>query len=182
MNISSVNTCSLLRYVHLAFSLVLSGCAAEEAPCSEFPEPPETLHYAAASDVWHGDVTFTTEERALIEQGAAFLSAHTKQGAIQIVWDAPHAAYSDETCPVMHIVRQARGAKVGGRASTTCMHLDEKPEWVENDQWAGMVSHEWGHTRRLKHHNGTGLLQPINPPLLWTEEDQSACVAAGSCD
>ncbi len=123
---------------------------------------------------FHGDVTFTVEERAEIERGAAFLSAHTSGEEISIVWDAPH---KESGCDPGTI---ARSQGVGAATiAGNCIVIGIEPNPLMNT--AAVAAHEFGHWYGLRH-SSRGLMQPWNIATLeWTEEDEASCVAAGRC-
>lgn len=123
----------------------------------------------------HGDVTFTAEERASVERGAAFISARTPdEGAVVVLWDAPHV---DGPCEGDTIQRSAGGT--GGVTSESCivLGLQDPHGTLALD---ALAAHELGHWRGMGHVI-RGLMQPLDMPLAWSDEDQAECLSRGAC-
>ncbi len=131
---------------------------------------------ATPIDEWHGDVTFSEEQRAAIERGNSFLAKRLNVRPYGIVWDAPHV--DDSTpCPYATICKRGRIESppscagkdgCGGRGS---VQID--PDASPNvDSLAAMAGHEFGHERGLRHHEGPGLMNPTVPLFpMWAEGD-----------
>lgn len=122
----------------------------------------------------HGDVTFTPEERAAIERGAAFLSAHANTNAFPIgpiVWDAPHTW--PESCAEETIQRSAKGdGAITHPFGARCIALGVGPKAPSLD---ALAAHEFGHWIGMEHVS-RGLMQPFGMSLEWSDEDQAECV------
>jgi hypothetical protein len=121
---------------------------------------------------WHGDVTFTPEERASIEGGAAFLSAHTDR-EIVIVWDAPHL---DGSCRTGTIQRRSDPGAATDRING-CIYIGTQAR--EAAYMARLAAHEMAHWRGMNH-VANGLMMPVarSSDLEWTEEDEAEYVRA----
>ena len=122
----------------------------------------------------HGDVTFTLEERAADERGAAFLSSHAGADAIAIVWDAPHMSMQD--CETLTIVRGDGNTCAGTSYGLGCIVLSPR----DGCDLDGLSAHEFGHYRRLGHIDH-GLMQEFDPVITWSDDDQAECIRANAC-
>lgn len=133
----------LLGFVILSLT---SGCANESPP-------------------WHGDETFTPEERAQIETGLAFVSSRVDDHTPRIIWDAPHA---EGPCPVATVCRREELPGFTGFYSPAPA-IDLVPVSCLDVN----AAHEFGHWYGYRDHDGPGVMNPKNPKpeLVWTEED-----------
>ena len=128
-----------------------------------------------AGDVFHGDVTFTLEERHSIEHANLWLAATLEEAPFEIVWDLPHPVDGVEVDISVASIRRGRapsqasnveGWTQGERAVSIRVSADHQ-------RLETVTAHELGHCRGLKHHNGPGLMNPHGESKLeWTIWDE----------
>ncbi len=136
----------------------------------------------------HGDVTFTANERDAIEQGNAWIADRVGRSAYPIVWDLPHPSDANDATK-LSIVRGLSPAHfaLGVGFESGDRHIEIDPSNAGENEVAIVAAHEVGHMFGLGHHDGPGIMNPtgngeIAGSLVWTTEDQAACVRDGGCD
>lgn len=127
----------------------------------------------------HGDVTFTAEERAEIEEADVWLASKVGGAPLGIVWDMPHGEGDDRS------VR--RGASPGARgglghyqSADRSITIDADRVAVEGDMRV-VAAHELAHLRGIDHHGHDGLMSQGPGALVWTTADEDVCRASGVC-
>ncbi len=115
----------------------------------------------------HGDVTFTAEERVLVEDAQTYMTERMGVPPRAIVWDAEHVG--GDAAPPWEIQRRdgcwglsGRGMALGAGCLVTS------------------ARHEWGHWHGLHHHSGEGVMA-VRGGEAWTGDDAASCVADGYC-
>ncbi len=131
--------------------------------------------------VWHGDVSFTDEERQAIEAGAAFVAEQTGQEPLAIVWDLPpgdeapnRSIRSGHTLPNTNAMRLGHLIRID-----TAQFVG--PERI--GQLAAVTAHEVGHEYGLEHHAGLGIMSEggCGGTLTWSAGDVAGCIRDGVC-
>jgi hypothetical protein len=125
----------------------------------------------------HGDVTFTAEERAKIEEGNRWLADALHEEPIDIVWDLEHPS-DDVQWPRARIIR--RGVPFCGAADIGCafvLNVSLDPAALTTS----LAAHEFGHYRGMRHVTEPGIMNHTIGPLIWTHADQCECQRAGVC-
>jgi hypothetical protein len=153
----------------LAFATLVVGCM---LPAQE-EHPPDTI-------VWHGDVTFTAEERTLVETGANWLKDYVRPRHA-IVWDAPHPAETEECTPGT-IARRTKSIGAVCYCSyfdnRTCISLGVADGYLLD----ALAAHELTHASGVLDHAPHGLLmRPYNPVRDWSDSDQALCEKYWAC-
>lgn len=156
-----------MRLVVLAVVLGVAGCGGGETRTS-----------------FRGDVTFTTDERAAIERGDAFLGTSVGGVPFGVVWDLPHGAVDERTIMRGSTTRNF-GLTVNGR-----IEIDADRADGDLEELATLSAHELGHVRGLPHnaHDGRGVMCGFDKDgdscdfrLVWTDADMADCLAAHVC-
>lgn len=130
---------------------------------------------------FHGDVTFTAEERAAIERGDAWLAAQIDADPLGIVWDLPHPDRIEDA-PAYAIVR-AR-PRIGVGEYDGALHVLLNPESVNIPGLELLTAHELGHYRGMGHHDSCGVMTDggIRDELpQWTPADLAECRRVRLC-
>lgn len=129
----------------------------------------------------HGDVTFTSEERAAIEGAAAFMAERTGNEAPAIVWDARHVGPTD-ACERETIVRRERMVGLDGMmvGKEGCLYLNAA---LDPDRFQAVAAHELGHWFGVGHHDELGIMNVnVSATMRWTDADERVCHRAkGRC-
>jgi hypothetical protein len=121
---------------------------------------------------FHGDVSFTAEERESVERGNAFLAQHVGQEPFAIVWDGD----GTESLAI------SKGVRVGLAGHNDGTGRIQIGEGMASVRLSAVVAHELGHERGLSHHNGAGLMGiDGTDSLVWTADDQASCELDGIC-
>jgi len=154
----------------MRLALLVALCAIEVG-CSLSPQEP----------TFHGDVTFTREERAAIERGDVWLAVHAGRDPLGIVWDLPHYDRVEDA-PAYSIVRARPRIGVGEYDGQLRVTLN--PSAVNLDGLELLTAHELGHYRGMGHHDACGLMADgaIRDQLpSWTPADDAECRRVGLC-
>lgn len=151
-------------------ALALVGCVAVEC-----------LVGCAPDHTWHGDTSFTLEERAAIETANEWLASRLGDDAYAIVWDLPPG----DEAPAYSI----RNGRVPAPFMATREHhrirIDTSmfsPGPYRIGALTQVTAHEFGHERGMEHHEGEGLMNPIEDTALhWTSLDEDECKRVSAC-
>lgn len=149
----------------------LVALGAIEMGCALSPKEPR----------FHGDVTFTAEERAAIERGDAWLAAQIGEEPLGVTWDLPHPDRIDDA-PAYSIVRARPPRGVGeydGELRVTINPGLLSPAGLET-----LAAHELGHYRGMDHHQGAeGIMHDgiRDEAPVWTAEDLAECRRVRLC-
>lgn len=120
-------------------------------------------------DIWHGDVTFTPEERLLVESGNFYVAGNIGESYFHIVWDLRHR---DGKCVAeLSILRRPYTTDGAQTVGGSCIYLGT----LDKGHIEASAAHEFGHQHGLGHlgEGQTGLMQPVNPRLQWTADDEA---------
>lgn len=158
------------RHVGLLFVLMLSGCTGSTYPART--EPVE-----APPQVRHGDVSWTEEERAIIEESNRWVALHTGTREVHIVWNlAPDANVLSVSWAVIK-GKAGGGMSVtgpGGNHSTTFSSIGNPLDAIS--------AHEFGHLAGLDHNPDPHSFMYYAPlEREWTPTDEFYCVLSGVC-
>lgn len=119
---------------------------------------------------YHGDVTFTAEERASVEAGLRFLYSQIGDEYPGIVWDVEGAE-----CENFHILR---GTAAGGYYDgAKCMWVGPVQPW----HMPAIAAHEAAHALGMRHVDGSTSLMSSVAVLTWSPEDEAECRRVGVC-
>jgi len=136
---------------------------------------------ASFEPTFHGDVTFSLEERAAIERGDAWLAARIGRDPLGVVWDLPHGEPAS-AAPPYSIVRLRPPVGVGEYDGRLRVVLN--PDAVTLEGLELLTAHELGHYRGMGHHNERGVMQEggIRDELpVWTAADAEECRRVRLC-
>lgn len=117
---------------------------------------------------WHGDVTFSLEDRATIEASEAWIAGHVGREPRGVVWDAPHQEADCTDGQSSLILKRDRG--IGGCFTRTdwCIYLGP------TNPLDALSAHEFGHYYHL-HHVDPSSRSVMNPTpyfKIWTDAEQ----------
>lgn len=139
-----------------------------------------TLTGCAGDFVYHGDLSFSAEERAQIEQAADLMAARTGGGRIEISWDG-------ELGDPVHNHRILRAVPEKTAAAWGELKGEYGPGYtfyVSPETPKGMVgmvmAHELGHWYGMPHHYGYGLMNPWGGQ--WSQADVDLCHSVHQCE
>ncbi len=133
------------------------------------------LGCAPDDERWHGDASFTPDERAAIEAGSAWTAEHVGAAPPVFVWDGEDDSDLNvvrrrvppaQLCADVHDCTgyaAPRGGGTGGRVWLAPGRVHE-----------ALAAHEFGHVYGLRHHEERGLMQPVRPELVWTAADEAS--------
>lgn len=130
------------------------------------------------SNVFHGDLAFSLEERAEIDRAAAEMAERVGAPTIEIVWDGE---IDDGSQRILR--REPPGGGADGRYLMSSRAY-EREIYVRPGLTLARVGvvmrHELGHWYSLDHHDGPGLMAK-SAMNAWTEDDERECRRAGLC-
>ncbi len=143
--------------VVLLASLSFVGCALEDEP-------------------WHGDSSFTREERHEIEAANELVAEMLGVSPSEIAWDAPSRG-EDEPGNRLDIVRRASdgGGHFSGSSGVIYLGVSGR----EGPLLRALAAHEFAHARGVKHHDYEGIMNPIPMVPTWTAADAKAALERG---
>lgn len=140
-------------------------------------------------DTYHGDETFTAEERTAIEAGDVWITACTGVDAFPIEWDLAHPEPGTIFPRSLRVI--VKGTTNSERLGATYHHRLEIDDGLRADLLVVVAAHEFGHARGLVDlpADTAGVMNPWpgaaaseGPVALeWTAADQDACVEKGVC-
>lgn len=132
------------------------------------------------AEVYHGDLSFTDEERAIIESSADEMASHTQLSRIRIEWDGDmDAEYRiKKDMPQEGVDRGYFGWSREENDRRTIYLLPG----LDHELLLRTTRHEMGHYHGLVHHEGFGVMNPygINQEK-WTDIDLAECKKLGKC-
>ena len=140
------------------------------------------VNTAYSDPVWHGDVTFTPEERLLVENGNAYLAASIGKEPYDIVWDLPHTVdcVTENSLLKWDAVRDGFTWYARGRCIAIMTEV--------TGHLSATSAHEFGHMRGLGHlePGEAGLMKPVHNFTdghsdSWSQSDRAMCVRQGVC-
>ncbi len=152
-----------MRWLLAALLVVLGGCG---------------------SNVWHGETSFTEDERAEIEAGNTWLTFHMGLPADVIVWDlppggdAPMYSIRDGAVPSPEIARRYSHHRIRfDREQFSAYPHDERMR-----RYRVLAAHEFGHDHGMRHHAGPGVMNElVDINAVWTLQDIAECCRVGEC-
>ncbi len=144
-----------MKYLAVLLAFFIGGCANTGA-------------------LWHGDRSFTADERDKIEDANTFIAKKVHRNPYHIVWDGEPVP-DGGTCKVpFSVVRGGKTNPYGGYwyDKERCAYLD-----VRAADFAGLAAHELGHSRGLPHlqEGVKGLMNEFVGPMVWTDADEVSC-------
>lgn len=145
------------------------------------------LMCGCGTNVWHGDTSFTPQERDAIESGDAWLAERIGASPHIIIWDldlspdddAPMYSIRSGVVSEPPIAMQSHHRIRFDRARFDALYeLDDRLRYYRM-----CAAHEFGHEAGMHHHDGPGLMNP-SPEIdaRWTMQDIVECRRSGVCD
>ena len=144
----------MTRWIALVVAFVTGGCA---APVDD--------------DVWHGDESFTTEQRTDIESSMRWMTEHAGAPEVEIVWD-----HHGSSCERSIVVADLPAGTIGDSSRNGCIRIDTAQGF---DRVGAIAAHEMTHVRMGPgHHHDVGLMN-VNVPIvvMWTVADDQVTTA-----
>ncbi len=138
--------------------------------------------------VFHGDTSFTPEERSQIQRGADLLSEHMHESTIEVVWDLPPGTPPPQLSITKKLLRAPEDRGVVGYCDGNRVLIDVEKVRMTGPPDGSLVfaaAHELGHYWGLDHHESpdgimAGYLSPRSVPA-WSAADQAECKRIGRC-
>lgn len=162
------------RHVISLLCVLLPGCTAQQWPSRA--EPPEVKVPVKPQEpqVWHGDISWSPEDRAIIEESNQWVATHTGTRKVPIVWDLEPEA--DVFSVGWAIIKGKAGGGMSniGNHSTTFTDL--------GNPLGAISAHEFGHLVGLDHTPDPLSFMYFAPEFRdWTDTDEVYCVSSGVC-
>jgi len=154
------------RHVISLLCVLLLGCTSQWPPWADAPDVPV--------QVWHGDTSWSLEDRAIIEESNQWVATHTGTRKVPIVWDLEPGA------DVLSVGWAIVKGKAGGGLSNPSNH---STTFTDLGNPLGAISaHEFGHLIGLDHTPDPRSFMYWAPEFReWTDTDEVFCVSSGVC-